>query len=184
MNLFILDSDPIQAAQYYQDLHVNKIIIEGSQMISGAYELDELKDPSCPRTQKGTPRTHGFRNHPMSKWVRETKENFEWTLQHLNQLSKEWSYRFNKPRHFTQDFFDWCAANPPKINNISLTLQPQCFTKSFPQCIVEGNPVKGYRNYYNAAKTQFKFGSKIKKATWTNREIPFWYSGSYQSRHA
>ena len=26
MNLFILDADPKMAAQYYQDLHINKII--------------------------------------------------------------------------------------------------------------------------------------------------------------
>lgn len=184
MNLFILDKDPIQAAQYYQDLHVNKIVIEGSQMIAGAYTLEELRHPGCPRTANGTARTHGFRNHPMSKWVRETSSNFMWTLTHLNELSKEWSFRFNKPRHFTQDFFDWCASNQPNIPHGNLTMHPQCFTKSFPQCIVEGDPVAGYRNYYNTAKTQFKFGSKTKYASWTNRSIPSWYNGSYQSLQA
>lgn len=175
MNLFILDQDPIQAAHYYQDLHVNKIIIEGAQMLAGAYSLERLAQPDCPRTAKGEPRIYGFRNHPMSVWVRANLSNFTWTLTHLNELSKEWSYRFDKSRHFTQDFFDWCYANTPDIPNEPKTTQPQCFVKSFPECIVEGDPVAGYRNYYNAAKTQFQFGSKIKKASWTKRQMPSFF---------
>ena len=59
MNLFILDLDPVKAAQLYQDIHVNKIIIEGCQLLAAAYPLERLEEPDCPRTQKGTPRTHG-----------------------------------------------------------------------------------------------------------------------------
>ena len=175
MNLFILDQDPVIAATYYQDLHVNKIIIEGAQMLAAAYTLDRLKQKDVPRTQKGTPREHGFKNHPMSKWVRQNINNYNWALTHINGLCDEFEYRYNKGRHYTRDFVDWCYANTPDLPQEPQTLQPQCFVTYFPECIIEGDPVAGYHNYYNAAKTSFKFGSKTKNATWTNRPIPYFF---------
>lgn len=174
MNLFILDLDPIKAAEYYQDLHVNKIIIEGSQLLAAAYPLDRLSKEDCPRTQKGTPRVHGHYNHPMSKWVRENTSNFAWTLKHIKALKEELKYRFGKD-HFTQGFIEWCENNPPNVLKGDQTIHPQCFAVSFPQCIVPGDPVKGYQNYYNTAKQEFKFGKKIVKATWTKRSIPYFF---------
>lgn len=171
MNLFILDKDPVQAARYYQDLHVNKIIIEGSQLLAAAYSLERLAQPDCPRTQKGTPRVHGHYNHPMSKWVRENKINFKWALRHIEALSEEYTYRFEDV-HYTHTFIEWCYNNFPELPEGQLTEHPQCFRISYPQCIVPGNPIQGYWNYYNIAKTSFKFKNKIVKATWTKRPIP------------
>lgn len=172
MNLFILDLNPIIAAQYYQDLHVNKIIIEGSQLLAAAYSLERLAALDCPRTQKGTPRVHGHYNHPMSKWVRSNMSNFEWTLSHIEALYEERVFRFSKP-HFTIDFITWVKNNLPELSQEPLTEHPQCFAVSFPECIVPGNPVAGYHNYYNKAKKQFKFGNKIVQASWTKRPIPY-----------
>lgn len=180
MNLFILDQDPYIAATYYQDLHVNKIIIEGAQMLAAAYPLDRLAQDDVPKTQKGRPRRHAYQKHPMTIWVTENLSNFQWTIDHITALCNEYEYRFDRPRHFTRDFIDWCDTNLPDLPNLPQTLQPQCFTKSFPECLVEGDPVAGYQNYYNTAKTSFKFGSKIKYATWTKRPIPYFYSPKTQ----
>jgi len=174
MNLFILDLDPQKAAQYYQDLHINKIIIEGTQLLAAAYPLDRLAQEDCPRTQKGTPRKHGHYNHPMTKWVRTNMTNFVWTLNHLDSLYQERLYRFGKP-HFSKDFINWTWNNPPDLPQGEMTEHPQCFAVSFPQCIVPGNPVRGYQNYYNAGKSEFKFGSKIVKAKWTKRDVPYFF---------
>ena len=174
MNLFILDLDPQKAAQYYQDLHINKIIIEGTQLLAAAYPLERLAEPDCPRTQKGTPRKHGHYNHPMTKWVRTNNSNFIWTLNHLDSLYQERLYRFEK-HHFSKDFIEWVRNNPSDLPVGSLTEHPQCFAVSFPQCIVPGNPVKGYQNYYNEGKKEFRFGSKIVKAKWTKRDTPYFF---------
>jgi len=40
--------------------------------------------------------------------------------------------------------------------------------KAHPECIVEGDPVQSYRNYYKTKKDQFKM-------TWTKREVPDWF---------
>jgi hypothetical protein len=39
--------------------------------------------------------------------------------------------------------------------------------KEFPQCIVNGDPVQSYRNFYNVAKKSF--------ATWKKRPTPEWF---------
>ena len=172
MNLFILDLNPKTAAEYYQDLHINKIIIEGTQLLAAAYPLERLSQPDCPRTQKGTPRKHGHYNHPMTKWVRTNMTNFTWTLNHLENLYLERLFRFEK-HHFSKDFIEWVQSNLPDLPNGQLSEHPQCFAVSYPECIVPGNPVLGYQNYYNKAKMEFKFGSKIVKAKWTRRKIPY-----------
>ena len=69
-------------------------------------------------------------------------------MKHINGLSKELRYRFGKD-HFTQSFIEWCEYNPPNIQEGEITTHPQCFAVSYPQCIVPGDPVKGYQNYYN-----------------------------------
>ena len=174
MNLFILDQDPIKAAEYYQDLHVNKIIIEGAQMLANAYHKERLAEVDCPRTAKGTPRTWGFPAHPMAKWARENASNFEWTLKHIKALCKEYTFRQGK-RHFTEDFVDWVENNKPQLKEDEPTVQPQCFVTFYPQCIVPGDPVQGYRNYYNTAKQSFDFKHGKVEATWTKRETPFFF---------
>lgn len=174
MNLFILDKNPIIAAQMYQDLHVNKIVIEGAQMLATAYTLERLAENDVPRTQKGLPRRHSHKNHPMTKWVVKNASNYKWTLDHIMALCHEYTYRSGKT-HFTQQFVEWCGDNLPDLPIEPQSMHPQCFEKSFPECIVDGNPVQGYQNYYNAAKTQFKFGKKMRKATWTRRNPPSFF---------
>jgi hypothetical protein len=100
--------------------------------------------------------------------------NFVWTLNHLDGLYQERLYRFEK-EHFSKDFIEWAWNNPPDLPHGEMTEHPQCFAVSFPQCIVPGNPVKGYQNYYNAGKREFKFGSKIVKAKWTKRYVPYFF---------
>ena len=39
MNIFALHQDPVQAAQWHVDDHVNKMIIESAQMLSTAHRL-------------------------------------------------------------------------------------------------------------------------------------------------
>ena len=174
MNIFRLDKDPIKACEFYQDLHVNKIIIEGSQLVANCYPLERLKQLDCPRTQKGTPRVYGNYNHPLAKWVRESKSNFIWTIDHLNGLLQEKEFRFGSKKHFTESFIHWAKNNPPNLPDNGETEYPQCF-KTYPECMVEGDPVKGYQNYYNTAKREFQFGKTTKKATWTKRPIPYFW---------
>jgi len=174
MNLFILNTNPVLAAQQYQDLHVNKIVCEGSQMLATAYPLSRLAELDCPRTQKDTPRVHSYLKHPMTMWVNNNLSNFNWALEHILALSDEYTFRSGKV-HFSLRFLQWVASNKPSNKPEScITEHPQCFS-TYPECIVPGDPVAGYRNYYNKAKAVFNFRGKPVAASWTKRSVPDWF---------
>lgn len=172
MNIFRLSECPIEGAKFNQDLHVRKIIVEASQLLANCYSIDQLQN--APKTQLENIRKYSYYNHPLSKWMRESIDNFSWVLMHSMGLLNEFEHRFNK-KHFCEEFIMWCLSNNPSYQLYKeyqkKTEQPQCFSK-YPHLIVKNNPVQGYINYYNGCKLQFKFPNKIVKATWTNREIP------------
>ena len=45
MNVFVLDIDPVKAAEYHCDKHVNKMIVEHLQMMSIVAVVNDL-DPA------------------------------------------------------------------------------------------------------------------------------------------
>ena len=46
--------------------------------------------------------------------------------------------------------------------------------QAFPECMVEGDTVKAYRNFYVTAKSRF--------ATWKERGTPVWYKNMTQNQ--
>lgn len=162
MNLFVLDLMPVTAAQYNCDRHVIKIILEVVEMMGYAYDKGDFK-PLPLLYKKGR-----HVNHPMSLWVRGSKCNFDWTLQHAYGLCDEYSYRYDKV-HAYRKYIDWIAFNLP-INNLpdfGRTDWPRCFGPWKEVIGNSGDIVKDYRKYYMIGK---------RFATWKKRPIPEWYS--------
>jgi hypothetical protein len=169
MNIFVLDSDYQQAAEFYQDIHVKKICVEIVQILQNAYSLKELE--SAPKSQTGNIRKHSYRNHPVCIWARENINNFYWALFHGQALHKEFYYRFGK-YHFSKCFIDWALENQPDLPDLPQTPHPQCFGDfGFLKSI---SPVVGYRKYYKIAKSEFTIHGKKVSASWTNRPRPAW----------
>ena len=161
MNLFILDIQPAKAAEYNNDPHVRKIILESIEMMGCCYDKGEFKP--WPWISKSK-----FMNHPMSKWVRSSKETFDWTLQHGYALCEEFEYRFGK-QHKCKEYLDWISANLP-LKNLSDTGWhdwPRCFGAYRESVGVSEDAVYDYRRYYMIAKRHL--------ATWTKRTQPDWY---------
>ena len=172
MNLFVLDQEPEKAAQLNQDIHVRKICLEATQLLTNCFSEDQLR--FAPLTQTGNVRKYSHIHHPVSKWVKETSENFKWALSHALALSEEFYYRFEKD-HFCSTFIKWASIHTPELVGVGkLSEHPQCF-KAYPELMVDGNPVEGYRNYYKTAKRSFLIRGKIINATWTNRQVPEWF---------
>src|SRR5210317_1125408 len=88
MNIFYLDSDPEVCASYHCDKHVVKMIVESCQMLSNALPKDEAPYR----------RTHY--NHPCSKWVRESWNNWWWLAQLTECLLSEWRDRYGHDNKF------------------------------------------------------------------------------------
>lgn len=159
MNMFILDESPHIAARLYCDVHSSKIILEIAQMLCTTYHLQGINAPykEC------------HKNHPVTKWIRESRQNFDWAVQHAYSLWLEKQIRTGKG-HKSIEVVVWCDENVDKltfekegltpfaiaINENSLCRQDPAFDES--------DPVKCYQLYYKYDKKDI--------AKWTKRDIP------------
>jgi hypothetical protein len=78
----------------------------------------------------------------------------------------KYRYGWDKKPHGASLPWLWLQRAPNNIPDIGLTELPPAM-KAFPECIVKGNPIQSYRNYYNVAKKNF--------ATWKKRNAPEWF---------
>jgi len=156
MNLFILNTDPILAAKENCDKHVCKIIIEAAQMLCLAYWAKDREAPYHAKTHM---------NNHVSKWVRETKSNFDWTVKHGLALCDEYTHRYGKT-HKVKEIIEWCRDNNPPVPNGPLTEFRQAVADD---CYNE-DVIEAYRKYYNKYKAYF--------AKWTKRPQPSWFDKS------
>jgi hypothetical protein len=133
MNLFIFDENPYIAAIHYCNNHVKKIILEAAGCLCCAHwetggrvlftHPDAPKELITPyvRLQKNGKqkivyryRAESHRNNHVTKWVRESKSNYQWTAKHALALCKEFTRR-NKKIHKTQRIIEWLYQNPPEL---------------------------------------------------------------------
>ena len=145
MNIFYLDKDPLVAASYHNDKHCVKMILESAQMLSTAHRL--LDDNSDDLLYKAS-----YKNHPCTRWVRDSLHHYHWLYRLFNNLGKEYTQRYNKT-HLTIDKLSSSLSLIPKnIPTTEFVEPPQCMPE---YCKVEGDSVAAYRNYYISEKSSF-----------------------------
>jgi hypothetical protein len=153
MNLFILDIDPVIAAEMNCDRHVCKIIIESAQMLCLGHWATGSQAEYYARTHM---------NNHVSKWVRENKSNYRWTISHGLSLCDEYTRRYSKV-HAVRRIIEWCRDNEPKIPDGDLT----AFRQAVAEDCYNPDPVYAYHLYYVKYKSYF--------AKWKLGNIPEWY---------
>jgi len=164
MNIFVLDEDPKQAAQYHCNKHVVKMILESAQMLCGAHWYSLLKEQGKTISELGGPKKakeylsknvssdkippYAFTHtgHPCSIWAAENVGNYGWLDSLMRALLDEYTLRYGK-RHKSEDVWLWLHDNDPQYISqaMIMTPHPQCMPD---ECKVLGNTVKAYRNYY------------------------------------
>lgn len=179
MNIFVVDADPIKAAQSLCDAHVVKMIVETCQLLSTQDRLDGNNEGRYKMTHV---------NHPCRKCLK-NEWNKSWLELHLFGLLQEYFLRYGKTHkciHMFRSLWSWDAGAAYMLNKqegvlswIALTTLPQCMPEKFKvssdipgyvPCI--GETVLAYRNYYRyKART-------LKRFTYTKREPPEWLKGS------
>lgn len=133
MNIFLLDNDPKLCARYHSDKHVVKMILEHAQMMSTALRVSGV--------DAGYKIAH--LNHPCTKWVRASYDNYNWLYDLTFYLNLEYRYRFN--HNYNHKSFDMIDAAPePILPNIGLT----AFAQAMPDEYKNENAVIAYRRYY------------------------------------
>jgi hypothetical protein len=162
VNIFVLDYDPKTAAKAHCDKHVNKMIVEHIQMMSVAlahYGLDPARKKDGEFYS-----VRAYKNHPCTKWVRESMDNFEWTYSLTWHLCDEFKERYGKEHSSIRSLKSinqrGVVSTFPHLGHT----QPAQAMPDF--CKVEGDPVEAYRNYYNLTKWRF--------ATWRTNAPNWW----------
>lgn len=156
MNIFYLDEDYELAAKYHCLKHRNKMILESFQMLSTAHRiLDVDVDNTFYRI--------AHKNHPSTKWVRLSKENYKWLYGLARCLSENFYNRTGKHHLSWVKLGELCKTPPKNIPDDIFTAPPQCM----PEHCKMVDTVEAYRNYYILEKSRF--------ATWPENEIPYWY---------
>jgi hypothetical protein len=179
MNIFALDQDPKQAAEWMVDKHIVKMVLESAQLLSTAHRI---LDGTMYIDASGLARPHGRKvkrwrlpdereqvlysathiNHPSAVWCRETSDNYKWLYRHFLALCMEYNYRYGKI-HKCMDMCDHLCSYPRYIKLGDLTPVTPAMPDEYK---VPNDHVESYRNYYRIAKERMH--------KWTKREKPAW----------
>jgi hypothetical protein len=192
MNIFILDKDPVVAAQLQCDKHVVKMIVESAQMLSTSHRLLDGVAVKRPSKSGKTMRTYydlyegtddlemetllmanAHESHPCTKWTMESTGNYDWHWLHLKALCEEYTYRYGKIHKVERvdpvvgyPLLQALEILPRNIPDGPMT-PFRLAMKSNPECMYEDDPVRSYREFYQ---------TKTFKMVWTKRNIPEWFN--------
>lgn len=177
MNIFVVDTNPVNAARNLCDKHVVKMILESAQMLSTAHRVLDgnfyyrqgKNGRKIPSYAHPNPVLNDrlllatMMNHPCTRWAMESMNNYYWLLMHGYELCLEYTRRYNKI-HTLQNLYEHNLSECP-ANGSFKGLTP--FAQAMPDQYKCSDAVQAYRNYYVNEKSKF--------AKWKNSEVPDWY---------
>ena len=182
MNLFVLDNNPVIAAQLQCNKHIPKMAVESAQMLSTVHRMLDGRLTRAPSKSGKTMSKHWIHpdpaldkvlykavhmHHPCTVWSAESGANYDWHYEHFIALCDEYTYRYGKI-HATDKLLRGVLKNRPfQIKSGSFTPQPLAM-KANPECINYRDIVGSYRNFYQTKQHRFKM-------VWTSRPVPEWF---------
>lgn len=160
MNIFLLDRDIVKCAQAHCDMHVNKMILEGAQLLAAAHWITD------PEGTKDVPDIYRLthKNHPDAVWVRSSINHYLYLMDLMDALNDEAQYRYGHSKIHVS--LDKAKSWPfPKLPDVPWTDPPKCVHDDF-----KGIPdtVAAYRAYYLRDKRPI--------VQWTKRGPPEWWT--------
>ena len=185
MNIFYLNKDPRIAAELHVDKHVVKMIVEYAQLLSTAKRMiDGTKYEARSKTGRKVQR-YRLENaneeatiykavhyhHPSAVWARSSSQHYNWLYTLFRELGKEYTHRYHKD-HSTIELLKELLKHTPVNLKDNGWQEPPPAMSHYPQCIVPGDSIQSYKNYYIEAKAYF--------AKWTSRPTPQWFSEGVQ----
>lgn len=163
MNIFVLDEDPMLAAQMHVDRHVVKMTQESADMLTCA-----LKTHGVDYGTNIDPARWRHRNHPCTKWAMETRANFRWLHCLALCLCREYEYRYGRPGKEQHAYYEIIRAMPePDIAYLDLTPHARACGPHWNEYY--GSDVETYRLYYQFEKSHLH--------RYTRRPPPKWLEG-------
>ena len=178
MNIFYLDKNEESCAQYHNDKHVVKMILEYAQLLSTAHRItDGVLSVGLSKTGRKQTRyvlsderndvlyTATHVNHPSAKWARHSAGNYHWLYSLLNNLCKEYTHRYGKHHVVETKVLPTLALVPNGLAAGEFTPP----WRAMPDDVKIGDDsLASYRNYYITKKRAM--------SRWTNRPMPVWFA--------
>ena len=100
MNVFVTDLDPVRCAVVLDDRRVNKMISESVQLLNNAFVRYG--------GQAVVSTTH--ENHRCSRWVRRNRSHYQWLLDHLEALLREFNARYGHEHAYADHYWPLAAG--------------------------------------------------------------------------
>ena len=167
MNIFFIDKCPILAAQQLCDKHVVNMVVETAQMCSTAVHY--WQEGWKPKDLLHCIYKPAYRNHPMTKWVRNRSSNTSWAVRNGIAIGDEYKYRYGKD-HKSTAILKKIKGHMKKLecwsSSDAHTVPPQCMPDQYKKD--DHDYVEAYRDFYRNDKAYFY--------KWTKREKPEWIS--------
>jgi len=153
VNIFFLDAAPVAAAQMLCDKHVNKMLIEATQLLCNCHP------------QENVPYRRTHYNHPCSLWARKCRQNYLWLYKYAMALADEFYFRYGKPHACRRVLQGYLVVIPDGMVDSDIFSVP---AQAMPDQYRNINPVYAYRCYYWSEKKHF--------ARWEKgRSKPIWW---------
>jgi len=166
MNIFVLDKNPITAAQCMDDVRVPKMCVESAQMMASALRRHGATDEQMPLTKAGKPYKGGYKHHPCTVWAGDSHNNFMWLAQHALVLCSEYAKRFGKT-HACEEPILYMS----KLGELGWIPKGELtpFAQAMPDEYKDDDAVKAYRSYYKS-KQYSKGGVRYMRT-----DVPTWW---------
>jgi Pyrimidine dimer DNA glycosylase len=160
VNIFVTDECPRISAKNLCDRHVPKMVLESAQMLSNAFHKlgDAMKAPYRMLMIK----------HPCSVWTLESRQNYEWLLEHAFAISDEYTKRYNKT-HACLKVLQQCKDG---LNDFRFESHPKTSYKQvMPLIYRNSSTIYAYRSYIKGAKSFAKWEKGTDKPSWYNSHV-------------
>jgi len=178
MNIYILDTDPVLAAEYYCDAHVVQGIYYYTQTLCNVFHrmVYQTFIPSKPRWS-GVPLKALYPFGSQTQALVDSSDFFYWFLCLTERLLYEYTYRFGRT-HKNEEVVEWVRRWCPRLPLPTTTgIKRYLFSYDIPpdyKRLPSGelrDITEAYRLFYNHAF--------LKTARWTRRQPPYWFYSIY-----
>ena len=108
---------------------------------------------------------HRHYKHPASVFVRQSRDNFEWLLEHFRAQLDEYKTRYKRD-HDSTKFLKWIESNYHTVEfpKVGLTSFARCFGPFKEQLDrEEPDTIRAYQKFYILDKIDFSFWPEIKR---------------------
>lgn len=166
MNIFVLDYNIRQSAQFHCDIHLSKLATEAAQLLCTAVNHSA--------GQQITPYKSTHINHPCAIWARECVGNFEYLWELMLELDEERKHRFASSTGTSKPHLSVIKLQQAQVLDLGryylkpgvATTQPACMPEDVAVVATTHGIVEAYRDYYRVHKSHLH--------KWTKRDRPWW----------